>query len=227
MALHFGTESKQENVKRFTFRMSNEVLNITASTQKGNCGLLIIIGQIMEPNPHIVEGVTGDDGLPCSIFIDSRVTSDLLHQIIVASDTQAGANGGIKDGKRVDLGIVAEPPKLRVDDIFVQPGASIPILPEPNDTKEMLMMRAKQMIVSFDKPNELALLDHAISGISIIRHSDLDYIKERERVVNAVLEEKCIDPNKLSELPQEAVIELRKQIDVRLKAALESGNTDE
>lgn len=217
LVLCFGTESKQEKVKRFVFHTKHDVITITAATDKSNHSMVIIVGDMMSPNPLVIDAGKGGDDVPCSIFVDRRINAAILKKIISSADAQAEAKGGIKDGQRVDLCISGAPPKMEVAKIFVEPGACIPIIPQEGDTKETLMKRAKQTILSFDHPDQLAVLEHPISGISVICKNHLDYIKKREEITREVLKENGVKPGEVGGLQVEVLAALREQIDERLK----------
>lgn len=217
LALCFGAKSEAENVKRLVFRIKDNTITITVSTEEGNYGMVMIVGHMMSPDPHIITGIIGGDGLPCNIFIDTRLNSEILQHIITTADRQADQKGGIKDGQRTDLCISDKPPAMVVETIFSEPGACIPIIPQEGDTKESLMERAKQTVLAFDKPNELSIMDHPISGLSVIRRSHVEYIKRRQEIAHDVLKEHGYDPREVGEITPEVLKALREEIDRRIK----------
>jgi hypothetical protein len=226
LASCFGAESKDEKVKRFVFKTRTETITITVSTEDGNHGMVFIIGDMMAPNPVVINCGNGGDGMPCNAYLDKRLNAAVLQHVITTADKQAEEKGGIKDGQRVDLCISAKAPVMKVDVIFHEPGACIPIIPQEGDTQESLMERAKKTVVAFDKPGELAIMSHPISGISVIRKSHLDYIKKREEIAHELLKEHGFNPRDLSGITPEVFNAIKEQIEERCKAFREEYLSD-
>lgn len=105
---------------------------------------------------------------------------------------------------------------MEIDIIFAVPGACIPMTPEPNDTIETLIERAKITILTFDRPAELGILSHPISGLTIIRKSHLEFIQAKDQIAQEILKERNIDPTTVGELSPEDLAEIKGEIEKRL-----------
>lgn len=221
LASCFGTEDSEEQVKRFFARSPNGVITVGVSMIEGNYSMLVASGQMMGPNP-LTLNVMGDDNIPCHVIIDRELTAELLQTLIVNTDERASESDGIVDGQRQNLQLSIQPPKMEVNIIFAEPGACIPVLPQEGDTKETVFNRAKHTILSFDKPEELVVMDHPMSGITIIRKVHLEHIQAREKVAKDLFEERGIDPQNLGDMATEDIVALRTEIDERLKALPET-----
>lgn len=210
IATKLGTIDAKNQCIDFAFKLNNgETVRISAPLKEE---ARFLIGQ-----NTVLEGMLSVALKNGNVILWERQLCLKAAKLFVAEvDAAAWEKGLINKttGERIQtFSFHKGPVRYRVKEVFKHRGSTMPVLLPGHSAKELIEM--------FDEPEKLMVNKDPLLQIeAICLKEDEDYLQRRREVVFQLLEEKGMRIEQVADMSVEEIIQLREEIDKKLKEAL-------